>query len=203
MTRDEYLRILQSNLVNVPPEEVWNIMQYYREYFEDAGEENAAKVMEELGPPEQLARKVSADFVSGGFAMPGNSFKKPQKEKKNYTWLIIILAVLLSPVWFGVLITVISLLFSAVVVIASLLFAAATAGISLIGAGIITFGTGIVTLFDSVATGVMLIGAGMMSVGFGILFVLLLCWLVSLAKKLVMWIKRKLAERKQKKEVNF
>ena len=135
--------------------------------------------------------------------MSGNMYKKPQKEKKNYTWLIIILAVLLSPVWFGVLITVISLVFSAVVVIASLLFAAATAGISLIGAGIITFGTGIVTLFDSVATGVMLIGAGMMSVGFGILFVLLLCWLVSLAKKLVMWIKRKLAERKQKKEVNF
>lgn len=203
MTTEEYLRILQSNLVNVPPEEVWNIMQYYREYFEDAGEENAAKVMEELGAPEQLAKKVSADFVSGGFAMSGSMLKKPHEEKKNYTWLIVTLAVLLSPVWFGLLITVISLLFVVIVVIASLLFAAAVVGISFVGAGIITFGTGIATLFESVATGVMLIGAGMMSTGFGILFVMFLCWLVSVTKKLVMWIKRKLVERKQKKEVNL
>lgn len=203
MTTEEYLRILQNNLVNVPPEEVWNIMQYYREYFEDAGKENAAKVMEELGAPEQLAKKVSADFVSGGFVMSGSMLKKPHAEKKNYTWLIVILAVFLSPVWFGLLITVISLLFVVIVVIASLLFAAAAVGISLAGAGIITFGTGIATLFESAATGVMLIGAGMMSVGFGILFVMILCWLVSVTNRLVMWIKRKLAERKKKKEVNL
>ena len=72
-----------------------------------------------------------------------------------------------------------------------------------LGAGIITFGTGIATLFESAATGVMLIGAGMMSVGFGILFVMILCWLVSVTNRLVMWIKRKLAERKKKKEVNL
>ena len=49
MTREEYLDILQNNLHGIPPQEAENIMEYYREYFDDAGVENAEKVMQELG----------------------------------------------------------------------------------------------------------------------------------------------------------
>ena len=56
MTREEYLDILQNNLHGIPPQEAENIMEYYREYFDDAGVENAEKVMQELGAPEQLAK---------------------------------------------------------------------------------------------------------------------------------------------------
>ena len=45
MTREEYLDILQNNLHGIPPQEAENIMEYYREYFDDAGVENAEKVM--------------------------------------------------------------------------------------------------------------------------------------------------------------
>ena len=41
MTREEYLDILQNNLHGIPPQEAENIMEYYREYFDDAGVENA------------------------------------------------------------------------------------------------------------------------------------------------------------------
>lgn len=57
MTREEYLDILQNNLHGIPPQEAENIMEYYREYFDDAGVENAEKVMQELGAPEQLAKR--------------------------------------------------------------------------------------------------------------------------------------------------
>lgn len=43
MTREEYLNILQANLQYLPPQEAENIMEYYREYFDDAGVENAEK----------------------------------------------------------------------------------------------------------------------------------------------------------------
>ena len=56
MTREEYLDILQNNLHGIPPQEAENIMEYYRKYFDDAGVENAEKVMQELGAPEQLAK---------------------------------------------------------------------------------------------------------------------------------------------------
>ena len=61
MTREEYLDILQNNLHGIPPQEAENIMEYYREYFDDAGVENAEKVMQELGAPEQLAKRAAAD----------------------------------------------------------------------------------------------------------------------------------------------
>ena len=61
MTREEYLNILQANLQYLPPQEAENIMEYYREYFDDAGVENAEKVMQELGAPEQLAKRAAAD----------------------------------------------------------------------------------------------------------------------------------------------
>lgn len=194
MTREEYLRILQSNLVNVPPEEVWNIMEYYREYFDDAGEENYQRVIEELGPPELLAKKVSADFVMGE-----QKYRTPEK-KKSHTGLIVILVVLCSPIWFPVLITVASLLFSAVVVIASLVFAFGAVAISLTGGGICTLGAGFVTMFTHIPTGIMLIGAGFICVGAGLLFLVLLCWFVIAVKALAVWIKDKISKRKGKKE---
>ena len=42
--KEEYLDILQNNLHGIPPQEAENIMEYYREYFDDAGVENAEKV---------------------------------------------------------------------------------------------------------------------------------------------------------------
>lgn len=64
MTREEYLNILQANLQYLPPQEAENIMEYYREYFDDAGVENAEKVMQELGAPEQLAKRAAADAAA-------------------------------------------------------------------------------------------------------------------------------------------
>lgn len=196
MTREEYLRILQSNLVNVPPEEVWNIMQYYREYFDDAGEENFQRVIDELGPPELLAKKVSADFVMGE-----QRYKMP--EKKNYTGLIILLVVLCSPLWFSALIVVVSLIFSAVVVVASIIFAFGAAGISITGGGICTLGAGIAALFTHIPTGIMLIGAGLLCMGVGLLFIVLLCWIINGVKIFAVWTKSKISQRKNKKTINL
>lgn len=52
MNKEEYLTRLQYCISQLPPVEAQNTMQYYREYFDDAGEENFASVMAELGTPE-------------------------------------------------------------------------------------------------------------------------------------------------------
>lgn len=78
MTREEYLDILQNNLHGIPPQEAENIMEYYREYFDDAGVENAEKVMQELGAPEQLAKRAAADAAAeNGFAGAAGSGQNP------------------------------------------------------------------------------------------------------------------------------
>lgn len=181
MTREEYLDILQNNLHGIPPQEAENIMEYYREYFDDAGVDNAEKVMQELGAPEQLAKRAAADAAAeNGFAGAAGSGQNPgfgsdngqTAAKKKHTAAVCVL--------FAVVITVAA-------VVLSLGFAAAV----MVAAGLFTVGTALVTVFLHIPTAVMLIGAGLVSVGLGLLAALLTYGCVIGIKRFVMWISNK------------
>ena len=58
MSRDEYLRILARELSRLPKEEFDRAMEYYTEYFEEAGPENAEAVMADLGSPALLTKNI-------------------------------------------------------------------------------------------------------------------------------------------------
>ena len=55
MNRIEFMTELASLLQDVPVEERKEAMQYYNDYFDDAGEENEQQVIEELGEPATVA----------------------------------------------------------------------------------------------------------------------------------------------------
>lgn len=58
MTKKEYLSELESYLVSISEEERTNAIQFYDEYFEDAGPENEQQVISELGKPFALAKSI-------------------------------------------------------------------------------------------------------------------------------------------------
>lgn len=58
MTKKEYLSELESHLVSISEEERTNAIQFYDEYFEDAGPENEQQVISELGKPFSLAKSI-------------------------------------------------------------------------------------------------------------------------------------------------
>ncbi|MDE5859815.1 MAG: DUF1700 domain-containing protein [Oscillospiraceae bacterium] len=58
MTREEYLKELDANLITLPREERVMAVRFYEEYFEDAGPEKEQEVIEELGKPYHLARTI-------------------------------------------------------------------------------------------------------------------------------------------------
>lgn len=60
MNRLEYMMRLAELLQDVSEEERVAAMQYYNDYFNDAGEENEQKVIEELGSPEKVAAEMKA-----------------------------------------------------------------------------------------------------------------------------------------------
>lgn len=70
MTKNEYLARLKSCLECIDISEREAAIQFYTEYFEDAGEENIAKVIEELGSPEKLAREIIKQSAGGEAASP-------------------------------------------------------------------------------------------------------------------------------------
>ena len=63
MTKDEFLIRLRTLVSDLPPEEREDVMNYYAEYFDDAGPENEQQVIRQLGSPEDVAREA----LGGGF----------------------------------------------------------------------------------------------------------------------------------------
>ena len=66
MNRAEFMRRLTELLSDVPPAERDEAIQYYNDYFEDAGAENESSVIASLGTPEELARAIKAGLNDGG-----------------------------------------------------------------------------------------------------------------------------------------
>ena len=60
MTRDEYMTALKNNIQTLTLDEQNEALQYYSDYFDDAGDDQ--KVMDELGTPEEVAKVIRERF---------------------------------------------------------------------------------------------------------------------------------------------
>lgn len=64
MSRWKFMRQLEELLSDISPNEREEALQYYNDYFNDAGRENEQEVIKALGSPEQVAGIVR-DGLSG------------------------------------------------------------------------------------------------------------------------------------------
>lgn len=68
MNRADFMKNLAELLADMTPAEREEAIQYYNDYFDDAGAENEQSVIESLGTPEQLAKTIKAGLFDGGSA---------------------------------------------------------------------------------------------------------------------------------------
>ena len=88
MSRDEFMRELAYLLQDIPEEERLEALQYYEDYFDDAGPEMDASVVAELGSPERVAAIIRTDLTgamedAGEFTESGYTdtrFEGPRRE---------------------------------------------------------------------------------------------------------------------------
>ncbi|MBD5521733.1 MAG: DUF1700 domain-containing protein [Lachnospiraceae bacterium] len=66
MNRADFMKELTELLADVSPTEREEAIQYYNDYFDDAGEENEQSVIASLGSPTQLARTIKTGLADGG-----------------------------------------------------------------------------------------------------------------------------------------
>lgn len=82
MSKQDYLRHLSAALSTlVPDRERLEIVRYYEEYFEEAGLEQEAALIQELGDPAALAQKIARE---GGFA--GGAAERAPKPSHRRKW---------------------------------------------------------------------------------------------------------------------
>lgn len=137
MTKVEYLAKLDKYLRKLPKEDYQEAMDYFSEYFEEAGPENEAQVIAELGTPKEAARDIISRLLDEKII----DQEKTPKSRVSMVWLAI-LAILSAPV------TLPLALFLFLAVITSLaLGVAAIAVVLSLGVAFLT--SGIYMLFDS------------------------------------------------------
>lgn len=172
MNRSEFFKKLEQGLTRVPDEERYAALDYYNEYFDDAGPENEQKVIEELGSPVQIAARIKADAAVKQL----QSDTKPSMKKGISAVWLVILAILAAPIALPLAIGAAALgigLLAALIGIVIALIACVAAffvgGIVVIAAGIAVIATSIPTAMFSVGVGLLVLG---ISILLGILVVL-------------------------------
>ena len=62
MDRAQFMRELENLLADIPETEKREALEFYDNYFDDAGPENEVSVLRELGSPEKVAAIIKADL---------------------------------------------------------------------------------------------------------------------------------------------
>lgn len=211
MNRSEFLRQLAALLGGISEKEREEALQYYNDYFDDAGEENEADVLAALGTPAKVAENIKKDlsgraddryeYTDRGFQSSGGQRgnevavrtqyqdgRIPYEEKttkKNMSPVAIILLilgiVLLFPLWVPLVAVAFGLLVAAISVVVALLIAAVAVGAALLVSGIAVFCFGIAKIFLVPTAALCLLGGGMVLSAVGILFLLVTIWLLAIA----------------------
>lgn len=195
MNKEQYLNTLKLNLKNMPTQEVEDILQYYEEYFEDAGSENEAEVIEELGNPRALANKLNAEAILENIDNKQEDKNVKSTGKISSLW-ILIAAVCTSPIWFPVGIALASVIFSLVIAAFAVLGSFGITAVALVVAGIMSVVAGIIAIPAGIADAMIAIGIGIFATGFGCVFLAIVLALIKLLYSGIVGICRLLIRKK-------
>ena len=169
MKKEEYLNELSHALKNITDEEREDILQYFHEYFDDAGEENEEQIIAELGPPKKLAARLRAESTYE------DARKNPKSAKKSFraVW-VSVGAVCAAPVALPLAVAIAAVVASLVIALFALFIALFAVCLCLGVAAVIFLIAAVVVLFYYPPTGLVVSGAGLISAGIAVLIFVLL-----------------------------
>lgn len=171
MDKREYLAQLANHLKDLSNDEFEDAMHYVEEYFDEAGEENEQKVIEELGSPAKYAAQIKASSTIK------ENKRKPQKAVRpssgiKSVWYILA-GICALPIAFPLLIVVLAFAFTFFV----LIFALVVTAISLVIAGVIS---AIPLLSSSFSLFAIDVPSGMLALGLSIALIGTILFIISI-----------------------
>ena len=174
MNRNDFLRRLEVLLSDISKEEREEALQYYRDYFEDAGAEREADVVRELESPEKVAETIKADLkrdtytedMTQSFPVQTGTTQNTQSTPKSNNGLKILLIVLIVlvgapvilPIGFGLALAIIGIVIAAFSFFAGLVLGA----LAIFCGGLVIIAVGIPLLVVALPAGLLSIGSGLL-----------------------------------------
>lgn len=179
MNRIQYMTELASLLQDIPDTERKDAMQYYNDYFDDAGEENEQQVIEELGSPAKVAENIKADYNGRsdeygeyretGYTdtrfenkdVPAGNQAPPRTSRLLKVILIIAIIMVAVPVVIPVTLGIVAVVLGLVAALFLVFVALVIASIAVLISGIVVVGIGTASIVPELAVGLALIGSGL------------------------------------------
>lgn len=192
MNKNEFLKRLDSRLMGMPKEDREDAINYYKEYFIDAGVEDNQDVIPIVGTPDKAARKIIDECTDKTL----NEQKKYGGAKNNakLLWLVI-LGIFAAPIAFPIALIICAVVFSVIIVIVAVLAALFGTAVALT----VVFIAMIPGIFWATSTGQAFVIAGMSCLGiaFGIVMTLCFIKLINLFIRFIVFIFRTIFVRKK------
>lgn len=189
MNREDFLMRLSSLLQDVSEAEREEVLQYYEDYFDDAGKDKEEEIIDSLGSPAEVAKNIKKELFGieteeeigtedRKLTKYGSQAKREEEQKKatlpTWVWVLIVISlILLSPGIIGSVGTVIAVICALVVAWFSLIFGFGMAAVVLLVVMVGLFIVGFAGVTVSPMGTVGLIGGGLICGGIGILFLML------------------------------
>lgn len=201
MDKQTFLRRLEEGLRQLPPEEREDILAYHREYFQDAGPEQEAKVIQELGDPDLLARRLLSEYGEQPPASPPPpSQPQPEapKKKRPSGVLVAILAVLAAPIALplAAALGAVAIALAVAALSVALALMAVIVGVLVTGIALVALGFSTLLLYPPAA--LVVLGAGLVCCGLGLFGVMPVVLLIQAMFRGVANLFRKAVSRRKK-----
>ncbi len=168
MTKEEYMEQLRTKLKRLPKEDFIKAIEYFEEYFAEAGEENTTQAIEDLGSPQeaadQIIREVAIDHGKSGEA------KKDVRKGINGVW-VVILAIFASPIALPFIFAAVVMLLALLIVVISFLAAIGLSGVAFVVSAPITLIGAVMMIPHSIPVALVCAGIGLTSMALGVLIV--------------------------------
>ena len=203
MKTDEYLRQLSKYLKKLPKADYDDAMEYFTEYFAETDENEAKKLMDELGTPKEAA----CDIISNILEKKIDEKKQADSEKEQLdsdkksvvgvVW-IALLAIFALPVATPLLISSLIVMFCVLLCVLLAVLCVFLFGVCAAIAGMAVIARAIVTVKLSISSAIMLSGLGLAAIGVGIIIVLLGVLCVRLFAELTIKFAHKASKRGKK-----
>lgn len=175
MTKLEFLSALRDRLAGLPKEDLERSLEYYSESIDDRMEDGLTEeeAVEAMGSIDEIVAQI---LMGTSRPKPGEERPKPRPKPKpnsgsSWGWGLIALLILGFPLWFPLLITFASIVFSLYVVFWSLIVVLYAVDVTFAAAAIAgIFGSAAVLTAGSVSSGLFALGAGLTCAGLAILW---------------------------------